>query len=101
MAQRIVVLFNLKPGVSPGDYEEWARTRDIPNVRALGSIAAFDVYRTAGLLTGGPAPYAYVEVIDVADMAAFGADVAADPMPTVAAEFGALVDALFILTDPL
>ena len=101
MSSRIVVLFNLKPGVSPTDYEHWARTRDMPNVSRLQSIDAFDVYRTTGLLTGGDAPYAYVEVIDVNDMTAFGTDAAADPMPAVAAEFARMVDALFILTEPL
>lgn len=101
MPARIIVLFNLKPGVSPADYEVWARTRDMPNVRRLPSIAAFEVYRTTGLLTGGNAPYAYVEVIDIDDMAAFGTDAAADPMPAIAAEFARMVDALFILTEPL
>jgi hypothetical protein len=101
MPSRIIVLFNLKPGVTPADYEAWARTRDIPNVRELRSIDAFDVYRTTGLLTGGDAPYAYVEVIDVNDMAAFGTDAAADPMPAIAAEFGRMVDAIFILTERL
>jgi hypothetical protein len=100
-ATRIVVLFNLKPGISRDDYETWARTRDLPSVRSLPSIAGFDVFRSTGLLGGGDAPYAYVEIIDVADMAAFGADVAADPMPAIAAEFAALADAVFIMTEPL
>ena len=51
---RIVVLFNLKPGVDPAAYEEWARTTDIPGVRALGSCTDFQVYRTTGLLGGKP-----------------------------------------------
>jgi hypothetical protein len=101
MATRIIVLFNLKPGVAQTDYEAWARTRDLPSVRALPSIAGFDVFRSTGLLGGGEAPYAYIEIIDVADMAAFGVDVATDPMPAIAAEFGTLVDAVFIMTDRL
>lgn len=100
-ATRIVVLFNLKPGVSAADYEDWARRRDLPTVRALRSIAGFDVFRATGLLGGGTAPYAYIEIIDVADMAAFGADIAKDPMPGIAAEFGELADAIFITTDRL
>ena len=31
----VVVLFNLQEGVEPAEYEEWARTVDIPNVRRL------------------------------------------------------------------
>lgn len=98
---RIIVLFNLKPGVSVEDYESWARTRDMPTVRALGSIAAFDVFRTTGTLAGDAPPYGYIEIIDVADMERFGAEVAADPMPAIAAEFGTLADATFILTEAL
>jgi len=98
---RIVVLFNLKPGVTRADYEHWARTRDLPTVRSLASIAAFDVFRATGTLTGDKSPYDYVEIIDVRDMDRFGADVATDPMPAIAAEFGALVDATFIMTEVL
>ncbi|HEX8419725.1 MAG TPA: REDY-like protein HapK [Sphingomonas sp.] len=100
-ATRIIVLFNLKPGISQDEYEAWARTRDLPSVRALPSIAGFDVFRSTGLLGGGDAPCAYIEIIDVADMAAFGVDVTADPMPAIAAEFGRLADAVFIMTDRL
>ena len=101
MAIRIIVLFNLKPGVSREDYEEWALIRDIPNVRRLGSIDGFQVYRTTGLLTGGLAPYSFIEVIDVNDMTLFGAEAAADPMPAISAEFSRWADALFIMTEPL
>ena len=100
---RIIVLFNLKPGTTAADYETWAKTRDLPGVRSLASIDNFQVYRATGLLgsTAAP-PYAYVEVIDVADMDGFGTDVASDAMQAIAAEFGEFADAPhFILTDPL
>lgn len=100
---RILVLFNLKPGTDPAAYEQWARTTDIPGVRALGSVADFQVYRITGLLgSDAPAPFAYAEVIDVADMAAFGADVATDSVQKVAAEFQAFADSpLFLTTEAL
>ena len=43
MSTRIVALFNLRPGVSPDTYEHGARTTDIPTVRALASLGAFEV----------------------------------------------------------
>ena len=98
---RIIVLFNLKPGVNVEDYESWARTRDMPTVRSLGSIAAFDVFRATGTLSGDAPPYDYIEIIDVADMERFGTEVATDPMPAIAAEFGTLADATFIMTEAL
>jgi hypothetical protein len=100
---RIIVLFNLKPGADPSAYEEWAKATDIPGVRALGSVADFRVYRTAGLLGGdGPAPYAYAEVIDIHAMEPFLADVSSEAVQKVAAEFQAFAEGpLFILTEEL
>lgn len=100
---RIVVLFNLKAGVEAGDYEAWAKSRDIPSVRSLPSIDDFQVYRTTGLLgVDGSSPYQYIEIIDVADMAGFFTDVAGETSKTVAAEFQIFADApVFMLTEQL
>lgn len=100
---RIVVLFNLKDGVSAADYEAWARSTDIPTVNGLTSVDAFSVHRAAGLLIGeGAPPYAYVELIDVNDMQTFGSEVGSETMQKVAQEFQAFADdPIFILTDDL
>ncbi len=98
----IIVLFNLKPGVSVADYEAWARSTDLPIVRGLKSIAGFDVLRTTGLLGGGAAPYAYVEIVRIADMGTFQTDVATETMQRVAGEFQTFADRpQFILTEAL
>ncbi|MEQ8403975.1 MAG: hypothetical protein RKE49_02675 [Oceanicaulis sp.] len=103
MTTRIVALFNLKPGVTPADYEAWAKATDIPTVNGLGSVDQFEVFKSVGVLgSDATPPYAYVEIIDVNDMDAFGGDVGTDAMQTVAAEFQAMADDLvFILTDKL
>ncbi len=100
---RMIVLFNLKPGVSTEDYEAWAKTRDIPGVRALPSIDDFRVYRTTGLLGAeGAAPYNYVEVLDVNDMEGLFADISTEMMQAVAAEFQAYAETpMFMLTEEL
>ncbi len=101
MPTRLIALFNLKPGISTEDYEQWARTTDLPTVRALGSIAGFEVLRTTGVLGGGVPPYAYVEIIDVSDMARFGEDVASETMTAIAAAFRSMADVTFLTTEPL
>ena len=102
MTTRIVALFTLKPGITPETYEGWARSTDIPVVRALASTAGFDVFRATGLLgSDARPPYDYIETIDIADMAAFGADVASAPMQAIAASFQEMVDVVFITTEPL
>jgi hypothetical protein len=100
---RIIVLFNLKPDADPAAYETWARSTDIPGVRALGSVDDFRVYRTTGLLgSDAPAPYAFAEVIDIRGMEPFLADVSSEAVQKVAAEFQQFADSpLFLLTEEL
>jgi len=99
---RIICLFNLKPGVDPGVYEAWAKRVDLPIVNRLPSIERFEVFRSASVLgSAAPPPYGYIEIVDVKDMAQFGADVAEATMQRVAAEFATFADATFILTEPL
>lgn len=100
---RIFVLFNLKQGVDVSAYEEWATSTDIPIVNALDSIGSFRVHATTGLLGGeGSVPYQYVEVIDVADMDAFGTDVATETMKRVSSEFQKFADnPIFVMSREL
>ncbi|WP_160153443.1 REDY-like protein HapK [Microbulbifer sp. ALW1] len=99
----IVVLFNLKPGVNASDYEEWARTTDLPNVNRLPSVAQFSVLRTTGLLgSDAPAPFQYVELLEVNDMPQLGEDVSSETMQKVAAEFQQFADnPKFMLTQSI
>lgn len=99
----IIVLFNLKEGVSAEAYEAWAAASDMPMVRGLPSIEGFDVFRL-GTIRGSenPSPYQYVEMISINDMAHFGTDVSADAMKAVAAEFRQFADApIFINAEKL
>lgn len=103
MSTRIVALFNLKPGISVADYENWAKTKDIPTVNGLKSVDAFEVFRSTGVLgSDAKPPYAYVEIIDVNDMQGFGAEVGTEAMKKIAAEFRPMTeDLVFMLTDKL
>jgi len=102
MPSRILALFNLRPGIAAADYEHWAKTVDLPTVNALPSIDAFEVFRITGKLgAADPAPYAYAEIIDINDMAAFGQDIATERMQAVAGEFGRLAETVFLTTEKL
>ena len=100
---KIVVLFNLKDGVNPSDYETWAKSTDLPIVRGLDSIESFSVYRASGLLGSDELPpYQYVEVISVGDMTRFGEEVASETMQRVASEFQKHADGpLFLMTESI
>jgi len=99
---RVIAMFNLKPGVSVEDYEAWARGVDLPTVNGLGSVSSFRVFKTTGLLGGdAPAPYAYVETIDIEDMDGFWKDVGSAVMQEVAAAFGGMADVVFMTTEEI
>src|SRR6478736_2148106 len=72
---RIIVLFNLRPGVDVAADEDWAIKTDIPIVNGLGSIKSFTVHKAESVLGSDAAsPYQYFEVVDVADEEQFGTD---------------------------
>ena len=101
---RIICLFNLKEGVSVAEYEEWAKTRDIPKVNGLGSVTGFTVHKAAGVFGDDTAAphFQYIEVIDITGMDAFVADISTEDFQAAAAPFGGFADApQFILTEDL
>ncbi len=98
----LIVLFNLKDASQHAAYESWARKVDLPTASALRSVDSFEVLKASGLLTGGPSPYAYVEVLRINDMAQLGADVGTPAMQAVSAQFQAFADQpLFIVTESI
>jgi hypothetical protein len=88
----LIVLFNLKPGVSVEEYETFARTTDLPIVRKLPSVASFEVYKSSGLMGGGAAPYQYVEIIQLKSLEGLGKDASTPTMKEVAGAFRKLAD---------
>ncbi len=98
----LIVLFRLADDSARQAYEEWAATTDLPTVRNLDSVDAFELYRVEGLLNGDPAPYQYVEIIDVSNMQRFGDEVATATMQQVASEFRTFADApVFLKTEQI
>lgn len=99
----IVVLFNLKPGVQANAYEDWARSTDIPGVRAMGSVGSFKVFKTSGLLgSDAAAPYQYIEHIEIAGMDGFMSDVSTQQAQQIATEFQEFADGpIFMLADEM
>lgn len=99
---RIFALFNLKPGQDPAAYEAWARATDIPAVRAMASVADFQVAKVEGLLgSDASPPYGYVETIDVNDMDQFFTEVSTPAAQKIAGEFQSMVDVTFLVTRAL
>lgn len=85
---RLIVLFNLKPGVDRAEYEKWAREVDAPTVEDLESVDGFSLVRVIGMLgSQDPAPYGYCEVIEVSDLEKLGSEMQSEAMQEVFATF--------------
>ena len=89
----LVVLFNLRAGVSVEAYENWARATDLPTVNNLQSVDQFRVLRTKGLLGQNlPAPYQYVELIEVNSLEGLFSDISSPLMQSISAQFQQFAD---------
>ncbi|HWN68862.1 MAG TPA: hypothetical protein VNM90_14590 [Haliangium sp.] len=67
----IIVLFNLKPGISIAEYEKFAREHDIPAVNGLPSVVGYEILKAQAVQGGGASPYQYIEIVRVTDMKQF------------------------------
>ena len=98
---RLIVMFNLQADADVQAYENWAATTDLPIVRDLPSVDGFTLHRISGLFgTDDPAPYQYVEIIDINNLDTFVGDVSTETMQKVAGEFHTFADnPVFMLSD--
>ncbi|MDG1824844.1 MAG: REDY-like protein HapK [Henriciella sp.] len=68
----LILLYSLKDGVTPADFEAWVRTVDYPEMRGLDRVSDFRTYRTERLLMGDGAPSVqYVEAFAIPDLEGF------------------------------
>lgn len=96
----LIVLFKLKSGADAAAYEKWAAETDIATVRGLDNCDGFDLFRCDGTLGGDSAPYDYVEIISISDLAAFRQEAQSDTMRSVAGQFREFADnPVFMVTE--
>lgn len=89
----LIVMFNLKDGVSEADYEAWAKSADLPTVRGHEGVDGFDLFRANNLFrTEDAAPYRYIEVIDIKDLDQFNQDVTTDVQKPISEKFREIAD---------
>ena len=96
----IIVLVNLKEGVSPEDYERWILEYYAPAVRGLPSVGDWRDYRAGGLLGSGAAPpYRYVVTLEVVDLEQLGRDMEGEQMQRLLAELHELAEVTQIMAE--
>lgn len=96
----MIVLFNLRPGQTAADYEQWARANDAPAVRRLPSVKRYELLKTAGLLGPGIPPYQYVEIVEISDFERLRKDAEGEEIGKIAAIFQSFAqDPVMLLLD--
>lgn len=103
MAQ-LILLYNLKDGVSRDDFENWVTAVDYPAMRGLERVKSFTTYRTEKLLMGEGAPSVqYVEIFDIPDLDGFTTeDMPGDTVQSVMGAFMGFAEApQFIISEAI
>jgi hypothetical protein len=97
----LIVLFNLKPGVTKAAYEDFALNLDIPTVERLDSVDFFRLYQSTAIFgSDATPPYQYVEVIKVNDLDGLVAAVQTETVGKVVAAFQDYAEnPLFLMCD--
>lgn len=71
----LILIYSLKEGVTPEDFEAWVVETDYPQMRGLARVADFRTYRAERLLMGEGAPSVeYVEAFAIPDLEGFIAE---------------------------
>ena len=91
----LFILYTLKEGVTPEQFETWVRTEDQPAMRSLTRVQEFRTYRAERLLMGEGTPgVAYIEAFAIPDLDGFVAeDMGSETVQTVMGGFMGLVEA--------
>lgn len=79
MTSRVFFFNRLNENVAAADYERWVREVDYPTARSIPAIASYEVVRVDGPLRDAGVPYDYIEVVEIADVDAYRADLAGLP----------------------
>lgn len=96
----MVVLVNLKEGVSPEYYERWVRESYAPTVKALPSIRDWRAYRVGGLLASDDVPpYRYVVTVDIGDLAQLGRDMEDEEMRGLLSELHRFAEVVQLMSE--
>lgn len=71
----LILIYRLKRGVNPADFEEWVVNTDQPEMRALQRVSEFRTYRAERLLIGSGVPSVqYIEAFSIPDLEGFVAE---------------------------
>ncbi|MEM1088255.1 MAG: REDY-like protein HapK [Pseudomonadota bacterium] len=91
----LILIYSLKEGVTPQDFEDWVVSTDYPKMRGLSRVADFRTYRAERLLMGeGKPSVQYIEAFSIPDLDGFIAeDMGGETVQSVMGTFMGFADA--------
>jgi hypothetical protein len=87
----VFFLNKLRPGVAGRDYERWVREVDYPTARSLDTIRSYVVARMDATLDGNPAPYDYIERVEITNIDNYRKELADPKMGDFAQQWSGFV----------
>ena len=96
----MIVLVNLKEGVSPEEYERWIIESYVPAAKALPSVEDWRDYRVSGLLGSlARPPYQYVVTLEIKDPEQLRRDMAREEMKRLFSELHELAEITQLVSE--
>jgi len=96
----MIVLVNLREGVTPEEYERWLDERYVPAVLDLPSVDEWRGHRVGGLAeAGGEPPYEYVVTVEINDREQLGKDMESEQVQALLGELGRYAEVTQLMTE--
>jgi REDY-like protein HapK len=96
----MIVLVDLKEGVSPEDYERWVLESYAPAVRELPSVEDWRDYRVTGLLASDAVPpHQYIVTLEIQDLDQLGREMASEEVQRLLSELHDLAEVTQIMGE--
>ena len=91
----LFILYTLKEGVTPEQFEDWVVTTDQPAMRTLARVQSFRTYRAERLLVGEGTPgISYIEAFAIPDLEGFtNEDMGGETVQAIMGEFMGFAEA--------
>ena len=91
----LFILYTLKEGVTPEQFEDWVVTTDQPAMRSLARVQSFRTYRAERLLMGEGTPgISYLEAFAIPDLEGFtNEDMGGETVQAIMGEFMGFAEA--------
>jgi hypothetical protein len=96
----MIVLVNLKEGVTPQEYETWLEECYVPAILEFASVDEWLGYRVGGLPeSGGEPPYEYVVSVEINDLEQLGRDMKSEHVQRLLGELGEYAEVTQLMTE--